>query len=206
MLQQCVGKSLLCFQPKISPQTSPIAPQKLQKHYDHQQQTTETKKEVSTSKPLAQKRKLEQPLAATINAPPLKIKKTNEQSPNPPPPVIVRQPTFAPVVRPPPVPIPQPTHQNQAPITPTPQPFIPAPIITPQHRGNVPVTSHHRPPAPQIPPAPVPQPPPTPQQMSTKPPVIDLMAPNASLLVLLRNSGKYHFEDSTVSVSVFQFL
>jgi len=62
---------------------------------------------------------------------------------------------------------------------------------------SAPLTQHIRHLSPQVPPAvsSAPQQPPLPSKV----PVIDLMAPNASLLVLIRNSGKYQFDDSTVS-------
>ena len=162
----------------------------------------ETKLEFAStaSKPVAKKRSHSQSSTSSNSAPPVKIHKPNHSPKSPGD--VSRPPVSTYIVRPPPIPLPpQSFYPSQtAPSLPNPPMSVPGSSSALLTHGNGPVTNHTRHPSPQLPqPAP---PPPQQSPLPSKLPVIDLMAPNASLLVLIRNSGKYQFDDSTVSFKV----
>ena len=146
------------------------------------------------TKPVAKKRSHSQSSIASNPAPPPKVRKSDhipKTLTNTP-----RLPTPGYVVQQPPPSPHQVFYPNPKPSLPSVSVYIPRPHLN-HPTGSTAVTPHSRHPVPQVAPsaAPAPQQSPLPSKL----PVIDLMAPNASLLVLLRNSGKYQFDDSTVS-------
>ena len=172
------------FQTKISPQVSPITPHQLRKHYESQKNTTaevisDTRIAKSESSlPGLKSNEMKRHLPSITSAgdvPPAKLQKLSEQFPTLPPDRL----SFT-----------APPHNQPSKIVPNQTSVSPAPSATPAAHRRSTVFPPHR----------IPPPMPTPQHVNqAKPPVIDLMAPNASFLVLMRNCGRFHFEDVTVS-------